>query len=727
MAKAIKAGAASSSSSSTKGGKHDGFIVGIDTGGTFTDIVVLHADGAVTINKSATTPKNFSQGVIDAVQVAAKSLGLNSEQFLAKTAMFKHGTTVATNALITRRGAKVGLLTTRGFEDTIFVMRAIGRVDGLDEMEIKHVTKVTKPTPLVPRQRVRGVYERIDHKGGVTVPLDRDGVRAAVRDLVENEGVEAIAVSLLFSWMNPTHELEVASIVREYLVDRIGGGHNNPIPVTLSHELAPQMGEYARTNTAIVNAFLWGTIDRYVGNLNAQLRDQGLRDDVMVMQANGGIVRPQQMTGVGTLSSGPAGGMIATKFMAEVLGHPNVITGDMGGTSFDVGLLTEHRLGHAREPIAERMRLLQPMIDVESIGAGGGTIARVDPVTNRLLVGPDSAGADPGPIVYGMGGQQVTVTDANVVLGYIDPDYFLGGRRRLDKAAAEAAIERLIAKPLGLSTIEAAAGIYDVINAKMSDLIRRQVVRAGHVPEEYVIYAFGGAGPVHAAAYGAELGISKVYVFPMSPMFSAFGVAASDVVHTKIVTRHLLAPIEMTALAREIDAIETDLGKVMRGEGFGAEQVSFRRTLYMRYTRQVNEVGVEIPSGRLGAGDRGKLETAFNAKYEEMYGAGAGHAEAGIEVIQIAVDAVGATVKPKLKKTRLGSADASAARKGRRKAWFTGKSPGWRDATIYDCTRLEAGNVVSGPAVIETPFTTVVVPDDHTAEVDAYLNIVLKR
>src|SRR5215813_8047898 len=623
------------------GRERDGLVVGIDTGGTFTDIVVLHPDGQVTIDKSPTTPKDFSQGVIDAVAVAAKSLGMDSRRFLNDTAMFKHGTTVATNALIVRRGAKVGLITTRGFEDTVYVMRAVGRVDGLDEMEIKHVTKVTKPKPLVERQSIRGVYERIDYKGDVAVPLDIEGVREAVRELVEHRKVEAIAVCLLFSWMNASHEQRVGDIVAELYPDR-------QIPVTLSHTLAPQMGEYARSNTAIVNGFLWNTIDRYVSGLNTKLKSLGLRDDVMVMQANGGIVRPSQMTGVGTLQSGPAGGMIATAYVAKILGHANVITADMGGTSFDVGLLTDYQFAHAREPIAERFRLLQPMIDVESIGAGGGTIARVDPVTGRLLVGPDSAGADPGPICYGMGGTQVTVTDANVVLGYIDPDYFLGGRRKLDRKAAEDAIERQIARPLKLTTIEAAAGIYDVINSKMSDLIRRQVVRAGHVPEEYVIYAFGGAGPVHAAAFGAELGINRVYVFPISPVFSAFGVAASDVVHTKLVTRHLLAPIDMDALNEEIDAIEETLARVMQREGFSPADVTYRQTLYMRYTRQVNEVAVQIPAGRFEDSDRVRIENAFNVKYEEMYGAGAGHAEAGIEVISIAVDAIGATVKPTL-------------------------------------------------------------------------------
>jgi len=698
----------------------DGVIVGIDTGGTFTDIVVLHPDGQITINKSATTPKNFSQGVIDAVAVAAQSLGMNSKQFLERTAMFKHGTTVATNALITRRGAKVGLITTRGFEDTVYVMRAVGRVDGLNEMEIKHVTKVTKPVPLVPRRSIKGVYERIDYRGAIVVPLDRAGVVEAVRELVEKREVEAIAVSLLFSWMNPAHERQIAAIIEELYSDR-------HLAVTLSHEVAPQMGEYARSNTAIVNSFLWNTIDKYVSGLNKQLKASGLPDDVMVMQANGGIVRPEQMTGVGTLQSGPAGGMIATAFVARTLGHPNVITGDMGGTSFDVGLLTDHHFAHAREPIAERFRLLQPMINVESIGAGGGTIAHIDKPTGRLLVGPDSAGADPGPICYGSGGTQVTVTDANVVLGYIDPDYFLAGRRKLDKKMAVEAIERQIARPLKLSTVEAAAGIYDVINSKMSDLIRRQVVRAGYVPEDFVIYAFGGAGPVHAAAYGAELGINRVYVFPISPVFSAFGVAASDVVHTKMVTRHLVAPIDMAALNGEIEGIEASLTAAMDSEGFSAADVTFRRTLYMRYTRQVNEVGVQIPSGCLADADRGRIEAAFNAKYEEMYGAGAGHAEAGIEVISIAIDAIGATVKPTLRKHPIVGRDSTAARKGIRRAYFTGKNPGYRDATIYDYTVLQAGNIVEGPSIIETPFTTVVVPEGHTAELDEYLNIVLCR
>ncbi len=706
--------------SSGKTEPHGGrYIVGIDTGGTFTDVTVLTPDGEVTINKSPTTPGDFSLGVMNAVEATAESLDITPQALLADAIMVKHGTTVSTNAMITRTGSKVGLIETKGFEDTPFIMRAIGRVDGLDEMSIRHVANVTKPEPFVPKSLVRGVYERIDYLGRVVVPLDESGLRESLAELVEGGGVEAIAVSLLFSWMNPAHEDRVAEIIAEMYPGR-------DLYVTLSHKLAPVMGEYARTNTVIVNAFLERTIVNYVNGLKTKLTGQGLRHDLMIMQSNGGIVRPEQMTAVGSLQSGPAGGMIATEYVAKLLDHANVITTDMGGTSFDVGLLTDHTLSYAREPIVERYRVLQPMIQVESIGAGGGTIARVDEVTGRLLVGPESAGADPGPIVYGMGGEQVTVTDANVVLGYIDPDYFLGGRRKLDKAAAEGAIKERIADPLGLSVIEAAAGIFDVVNSKMSDLIRKQVVREGHIPEEYAIYAFGGAGPVHAAAYGAELGIDKIYVFPTSPVFSSFGIASADVIHTTMITRHFTPPIDMAKLDELLTEIETGLGGEMAAEGFGADDISFRRTLYMRYARQMNEVGVPIPTRTLGVDDRTTIEGLFNKKYEDMFGSGASHEEAGIEIISIGVDAIGATPKPQLKQVKAAGEDARAASKGTRQAYFTGADAGWHDAGIYDYLKLAPGNVMAGPAIIETPFTTIVVPQGKRAEVDSYLNIVIE-
>ena len=701
------------------GKSQGGFIIGIDTGGTFTDVTVLSADGGVVINKSATTPGDFSSGVMNALQVVAESLGMDRASLLRQTAVLKHGTTVATNAMITRTGSKVGLLTTKGHEDAAFIMRAVGRVDGLDDFEIRHVTKVTKPDPMVARQDVRGVFERIDFRGKVLAPLDEADARRAIADLVDERGVDAIAICLLFSWKNPAHEKRMVELVREMYPQR-------DIAVTASHTIAPVAGEYARINTTVANSFLARTIRDYVGELTRRLHGEGLRaDGVMMMQGNGGIVRPEEMTAVGTLQSGPAGGMIATQYVAGRLGHENVITTDMGGTSFDVGLLTRSDLHYAREPIVERARLLQPLIEVESIGAGGGTIARVDPITRRLLVGPASAGADPGPVAYQMGGRAVTVTDANIVLGYIDPDYFLGGRRKLDKAAAEEAIRTQIAEPLGLTTVDAAAGIYDVINSKMSDLIRKQVARSGSTPEEYTMYAFGGAGPVHAAAYGADLGVERIYVFPTSPAFSAFGVASANVIHTILRTSLYTAPVDIESLNGDLEAIERTLGEVMARENFAASKVTYRRTLYMRYTRQTNDVELQIPHRRLTRRDLPEIERMFNAKYEVLYGAGSTHSQAGIEVMAISVDAIGSTPKPQLPRNKKDGASAARARKGKRRAFFTGSQRGFRDATIYDYGLLRPGNRITGPSIIETPFTTVVVPENVGAEIDEYRNIIL--
>jgi N-methylhydantoinase A len=695
------------------------YIIGIDTGGTFTDVAVLTPDGETIINKAATTPGDFSSGVMNALQVTAESMGMDRAALLRRSSVFKHGTTVATNAMITRTGSKVGLLTTKGHEDAIFIMRAVGRVDGLDEMEIRHVTKVTKPEPLVQRPDVRGVYERLNFRGDVLAPLDEDDAREAIRYLVEERGVDAIAVCLLFGWKNPAHEKRVVELIGEMY-------HNRGLTVTASHAIAPMSGEYARINTTVANSFLDRTMRGYVDELRRRLHREGLREGaVMLMQGNGGIVRPEEMTAVGSLQSGPAGGMIATEYIASKLSHDNVITTDMGGTSFDVGILTLGALHYARAPIVERARLLQPLIQVESIGAGGGTIAGVDPLTRRLLVGPASAGADPGPVAYGMGGKAVTVTDANIVLGYINPDYFLGGRRKLDRKAAEQAITSDIAEPLGLSTIEAAAGIYDVVNSKMSDLIRKQVVRSGTTPEDYVMYAFGGAGPAHAAAYGADLGVKKIYVFPVSPAFSAFGVATANVIHTTLRTCYFPAPIDIEALRHELDASAAELAEVMAREGFGRSEVTFRRTLYMRYTRQTNDVELSIPDELLKGADLTELERMFNSKYEALYGSGSTHSQAGVEVIAVSVDAIGATPKPQLKRYPMRGPDSAHASKGTRPAYFTIPERGFHDTTIYDYTLLQPGNRLTGPGIIETPFTTVVVPPGLDAELDQYRNVIL--
>ncbi|MFQ5683582.1 MAG: hydantoinase/oxoprolinase family protein [Candidatus Binatia bacterium] len=692
------------------------YILGVDTGGTFTDVTILGKGGDTVIGKSTTTPDDFSRGVMDAIEVTGRSMGLSLKDLLTNTSYVKHGTTVGTNALITRTGSKVGFITTAGFEDTTMIMRGVGRIDGLSEEEIKHMAKITKPAPLVPKTLIRGVHERVDYRGRVVVPINLEETKQAIRSLVEEEQVEAVAVSFIFGWCNPVHERKVRELARQMYPE-------SKVYFTFAHELMPVVGEYSRANTVITNSFLGRTMVAYVGDLSRKLRDSGLRSPLMIMQANGGITNFREMVPITTLQSGPAGGMIATKYMADLLGHKNVISTDMGGTSFDVGLINDGFWYYLREPIAQRYRFFQPMIDIESIGAGGGTIARVEATTGRLLVGPQSAGAHPGPVAYDTGGEEVTVTDANLLLGYLDPEFFLGGKQKLNLVKAEKAVREKIAKPLGLDVVEAAAGVHQVVNSQMVDLIRKQVVRRGHIPEEYVVYVFGGAGPVHAAGYASGLGIKKTYIFPTSSVFSAFGIAAADVIHSRLISERFLMPADPVVLNRRLETVEEDLLQLMTREGFSLRQVSFRRTFYMRYHRQMNDVGIQVPTKRYGQKDMVAIETMFEKEYEKIYGTGATFRAAGTEIISIGVDAIGNTLKPRPKRYPSTRGHARAAVKGYRKIFFTSPRLKSFKTAIYDYQKLRPGHRFEGPAVVETPITTVVVPPEKVVRIDPFLNI----
>ena len=695
------------------------YIIGADTGGTFTDVVVLGDAGEVWTAKASTTPDDFSRGVMDAVKEAAGAVGIESSELLGRTMLFKHGSTVATNALITRNGCKVGFITTKGFEDTTEIMRAIGRVDGLSGDEIKHVTWITKPEPFVPRERVIGVRERMDYQGNEIVPLNRADVMDAIRRLIEDDKVEAIAVSLLHAWANPRHEEEIRALSAE-------AGPRRKVYWSFGSSLSQVAGEYARANTAILNSYLGPTVERYLKGLETKLKSGGLKGPLLIMQGNGGVAHREHVSAIANLQSGPAGGMIASAYVAGVLKHENVITTDMGGTSFDVGLITDGYWRYAQEPIVERFRMLQPIIDIESIGAGGGTIAQVEAETGRLLVGPLSAGASPGPVCYDAGGEQVTVTDADVALGIIDPDYFLGGKKSLNKEKALRVIEEKIARPLKLKVHEAAAGIYDIVNAKMSDLIRRQVVRTGYLPEEFVIYAFGGAGPVHASGFAAELRMKKIYIFATSPVFSAFGAAAADVMRTRVLSCQYVLPADPATINQRLDTVEKELSAAMTGEGFKPNQVEFRRYYTMRYRRQ--SAGVELPASwqRFNPKRMAEIQTAFEKKYVELYGAGAGYTKAGIEMSEIRVDAVGEVAKPRLSAKRKTGGNPRAALKGKRRVFFARPQRKFIDTPVYDYERLGVAAAVKGPAIIELPFTTALVPPDHKITVDPYMNLVME-
>jgi len=691
----------------------EALTIGVDIGGTFTDVAMLTRSGSVYTAKAATTPADPARGVIDALTSAASRLDTDLPGLLARAERITHGSTIATNALLTRNGARLGLITTRGFEDTPFIMRAIGRVDGLPEEEVRHVAYLQKPEPLVPRTRVIGVSERIDTNGLIVVPLDEEAVGRAIERLVDVDHVEGLAVCLLNSWANPAHEDRIAELVAA----RVG---EDRVYATYSSRLARVAGEYARTNTALVDAFVGPVVKRYLRTLERELRERGFRGHFLLMQGNGGVASAAECMPVATLQSGPAGGMLATAHMAALLGHDRVLTADMGGTSFDVGIYTDGYWRYAEEPIFDRFRILQPIIQIESIGAGGGTIAHTEDVTRRLVVGPKSAGAEPGPAAYGLGGEAPTVTDANVALGIIDPEYFLGGHKRLLPERAERALAEHVARPLSISVEDAAAGMVRIVEAKMADLMRHQVIRSGHRPEDFVLYAFGGATAIHAVALARELRIGRVYVFPSSPVFSALGVALADVRHTRLLTCRIALPSDPLELARPIEEIERELGSIMEREGFAAGDVTLRRYASIRYLRQTDAVEVELPVGRLDRAALEDLAARFAARYETLYGAGAGSGEEGAEISALRVDAIGASPKPAI--AAAPRAGGTAKPKGTRQARLGADAS---DTPIYEWSALQNGHRVSGPAIVEAEFTTVVVPDGCDASVDEYANLVL--
>ena len=696
-------------------------FIGIDTGGTFTDIVVMNIDtGETVVTKAPTTPHDFSIGVMDAIGEAAKLMNLSRRELLKQCAMLKHGTTIGTNAIITRKGARVGFITTKGFEGTTLIGRAIQRVDGLSDEEVRKMLVITKPEPLVPKSRLKGVYERIDFKGNIIVPLNVEETKAQIRSLVEDEKVETIGVSLLFSFVNPDHEQKIKELINQMYPDR-------DLFLTLSHELAPLLREYGRANTVILNCFIGKVMADYLAGLDKKLRQEGFEGRFLVMQANGGLLSWERVPPIRTLSSGPSGGVIASQFLAGVLGHANVISTDMGGTSFDVSLIRDERWSYDREPIISRWRVMLPMIRVDSIGAGGGTIARVDPTLGRLLVGPESAAAMPGPACYDAGGTEPTVCDADLILGFLNPDYFLGGRMKLNKAKAEQAIRGKIAAPLKMDVVEAAAGIFTIINSHMAGLIRVITMRAGLPPEEFVLYAFGGTGSMHAAYYAGELGIKRVYAFPASAVFSAFGITGADIIRTASFHLGYRMPVAASILNSKIKEYEGTLTQEMETEGFLPQDLTFRHVFNMRWARQVLYHSMPLPAKEYKSDeDIRDLVERWAQDFERIYGKGVAYTRAGIEAVSMDIDCIGKVPKPTLRRYQQEKPDLSSAFKGHREVFFPRMTKDFVRTAIYEYERLKPGNVIEGPAIVESPTTTVVIPPEKLARIDPYLNMVIE-
>jgi N-methylhydantoinase A len=700
------------------------YAVGIDVGGTFTDCVLLDDEGAITTGKASSTPPDFWTGVLDSIADAAGALGLTRPGVLGQTRLVVHGTTIAENALVTGTGARAGLLTTRGFEDTLLIMRAKGRWVGLTETELTHIVRTDKPKPIIPRDMIEGVTERMDVDGEVVTPLDLASAEQAIRRLLDR-GAQSLAISLLWAFVNPAHEQALAD-----LAAKLAPG----LFITTGSELAPYTGEYERTATTAINAYLGDIAGRYIAGLADRLAAEGLAAPLLITQAYGGALRAEvaARNAVGLIESGPASGMIASRFVAETLGYQNVIATDMGGTTFKVGLIADGMLEQAQEPNFGKYNVLVPKIDVRSIGAGGGSIAALDAESGALRVGPQSAGADPGPVCYRRGGTRPTVTDAAVILGYLNPAFFLGGKMPLDREGAERAIEEQIARPLGLSPVEAAAGIYKIACSQSADLIRRVSIERGHDPRDFVIFAFGGAGPVHAATYAYHLGASRIVVPFTASVHCAMGAVCADVVREYGLGDPMRFPPDPDRINANYARLEARARDDLRADGFDDAAIELQRSLDFKFRRQVHVVRMPVSGGALTRGDLERLHDDFENAYERRYGKGSAFRAAGTEVVTFRVEGIGRVPKPQLRQQAPTADLPAAAHAGARCAYFVDPDDPaappvpCAETPVYRLPGLVAGNRVTGPAIIETPVTTIVLPPRQTATVDAYLNVAIE-
>ncbi len=677
------------------------YRLGIDAGGTFTDFVLAEDTGRVRLYKALSTPGDPTLAIRNGLKLIEEDLGIPAAEVIAGCDLCINGTTVGLNALIQHKGGRTGLICTAGHEDSIEI-RLGHKEDGY-----RYDAEYPPAEMLVPRYLRRGVRGRIVSDGREHTPLHEEDVRAAC-ELFLKEGVETVAVSFVWSVLDPSHEARAGAIVREMMPDAI---------LTLGSALYPQVREYTRTSTAVTNAYLAPIMRKYVAAVDAYFRELGARYPVRYFQSNGGLAIGAAMSdrSVYAINSGPASAPRAGLYVAEPFGTKNVITVDMGGTSFDITLTRDGLTNLNKNIDFLRYRIGVPMIQVETLGAGGGSIGWIDSM-GLLQVGPQSAGADPGPACYGRGGVEPTVSDANLVLGYLNPAGLVGGRLPLDKAAAEAAVRR-IAGPLGLSLERAAYGMFTIVNNNMAAGIRRVSVERGYDPRDFVLVGAGGATAAHITALAREMGIDTVILPKLASGLCAFGQIISDVKYNFMATAPMR--LEGEAAYARLDAlfgeIEAEGRRHLEADGFAPERIRVERSIEMRYVGQVHECTVEIGAFRIDAASVETIKEAFHQRHEQLFTYAERHNV--VEVVNIEATVYGLVDKPAAPQLAAGS-DAGAAKKGERPAIFAADGTATSTA-VYDGAILGAGATVRGPAIIEEETTTIVIEPGWTAELFA--------
>jgi N-methylhydantoinase A len=675
--------------------------IGVDIGGTFTDIVALDRGGQLALTKVPSTPKDLLEGIGAAVRSVLAIAGAEA----GDVERFIHGTTVATNAILEQKGAVTAVLATAGFEDVL----ELGRMKRSRMYDLAMDPET--PTFLAPRRRRLGIRERLDAKGRVLVPLNEEDVRESVQAL-RGQGVSAIAVCYLFSFVNPVHEQRTREIVAALAPE---------MSVSLSSEVDPTFREYERLCVTAFDAYLGPVVKRYLAGLSDTLRGLGVTAPPLIMRSRGGIVSAALAARqpVTLFLSGPAGGVIGARFAAERSGVRNFVSLDMGGTSNDVGVVRDGAPLLVSEGSIGSYPVRTPMVDVNTIGAGGGSVAWID-AAGGLRVGPRSAGAEPGPACYGGGGDEATVTDASVVLGYLNPARFAGGAMTLDVVAAERAVAA-IGQRLGLDRAAAAAGIHRVVNARMADQIRLVTIKRGYDPRQFSLLVLGGAGPVHGAALAAEMGMVEVLVPEAPGVLAAFGLLAAAIEHHH--ARTLQARTDAADL-RDVNGCLADLDSAgrarMREEGAPEREVRVAYAADMRYVGQAYEL--EVPIAAPLTGERvGEIVAAFHATHERVYGYA--RPQQLVEFVNFRAVHTYPLPRPAVRPAARASGALADARIGERRAYFGGYVP----TTLYERTRLPLGARLAGPAIVEQDDTTTVIPPGVTALVDEVGNLRLRR
>ncbi len=686
--------------------------IDIDVGGTFTDLVLNYQDQTV-IRKVPTTPYDLSVCFSNVIEEGAQALGLQMENMLPNIDMIRYSTTIALNRLLERKGPRLGLITTEGHEDTTLLGRGAQWIDGTRVQERRNLSIQKKPDPLIPREMIVGVKERVDSAGHVLRPLDENDVREKVRYLV-GKGARAFVVSLLWGFLNPVHEKKIKEIIRsEYQEFHIGY-----MPVVLAGQVVGKLGEYERSMSAILDAYLQRSMQIELSTCWDKLRERGYKRSLSMIQSSGGIAEVFKTAASRTFNSGPVSGLMGAHHVATALGIHNVVMADMGGTSFDVGLVVKDSVrSYDFRPVIDRWMVGITMIKTLSIGAGGGSIAWLNKLLhNQLQVGPRSAGSLPGPVCFNRGGTEPTVTDADVVLGYINPEYYYGGKLILNKQKATTSIRDKIAKPLGMEVEEAAAIIRKIVDSNMSSAIMKEVHLRGYSPEEFILFAAGGAGATHVEGFRAD--IPKAVIFPFSPVFCAYGSSTMDIMHVYEHSRkltlmepvsHKLVP-EFDKFNHTVEMLIDNAKRDLAGEGLDPAGATFVLELDMLYGGQFHVKRTLSPLLFVrNENDVKSICDAFEKEFSEAFSPFVVNPEGGVFVDSFVLKAIVPTKKVSLSKMPLEKPKPDAALKGMRPVYWPDKKD-FSNTNIYAMEKLRPGNVLQGPAVVESQYTTLVVP-----------------